>query len=125
MRKKVRNTGWMYLGMVYVFAACQFNPATTETDKQQVASADTLTYEYQHYTLYSDHLVKTSETTDTAFYTVSYPAFPDSTVNQFVLATLLGSDTATVKGSAQTFIGEFDEFFLSDGFPRVWTSESH
>jgi len=124
MRKKMTNMSWAYVSIVCVFAACQFNQETKETDKQ-TTSVDTLTYKYQHYTLYSDHLVKTSETTDTAFYTVSYPSFTDSTVNQFVLTTLLGSDTASVKGTAQTFIGEFDEFFLSDAFPRVWTSESH
>jgi len=124
MRKKMTNMSWAYVSIACVFAACQFNQETKETDKQ-TTSVDTLTYKYQHYTLYSDHLVKTSETTDTAFYTVSYPSFTDSTINQFVLTTLLGSDTASVKGTAQTFIGEFDEFFLSDAFPRVWTSESH
>ncbi|GGC35754.1 hypothetical protein GCM10011386_29870 [Parapedobacter defluvii] len=124
MRKKTINTGWIYFGVACVFSACQFNSESSDAGKQAVTT-DTLAYEYQHYVLYSDHIVKTNETTDTSFYAVSYPSFKDSAVNRFVLTTLLGSDTATVEGSARTFVNEFDEFFLSDAFPRVWTSESH
>lgn len=124
MQKNIININWVFLGVACIFSACQFNSETKNADKQAV-SVDTLTYEYQHYTLYSDHIVKTSETTDTTFYAASYPSFKDSTVNRFVLTTLLGNDTATVKGAAQTFVNEFDEFFLSDAFPRIWTSESH
>lgn len=125
MLKKIVHIAWLCFGVTsFVLSGCQFNRDTEQTDEQTV-SADTLTYEYQHYTRYSDHVVKTSETTDTTFYSVSYPSFEDSVVNRFVLKTLLGSDTATVKGSAETFIGEFDDFFLSDAYPRIWTSESH
>jgi len=124
MQKKKLNRIWLYLSVSCVFSACQLNQKTEETNEQSTL-ADTLTYDYQHYTLYSEQIVKTNETTDTAFYTVSYPSFNDSTVNHFVLATLLGDDTATVTGTAQTFIGEFDEFFRSESYPRVWTSESH
>src|SRR5690606_16620174 len=112
MRKKITYIGWLCFGITCVFSACQFNRETEETDKQ-TASLDTLAYDYQHYTLYSDHVVKTSETTDTTFYAVSYPSFQDSTVDRFVLTTLLGNDTAAVKGTAQTFIGEFDDVLLS------------
>jgi len=118
------NTGSLCLIMLCFFSACQFSQKTDETDASSL-SLDTLAYEYEHYTQYSDHVLKTNETTDTAFYAVSYPSFTDSTVNRFVLTTLLGNDTATVQASAQTFVDEYDQFFLSDPFPRIWTSESH
>ena len=120
---KIEAVG-LYLMVLCVFSACQFSQETEKTDTPP-QPLDTLTYEYQHYTQYSDHVVKTNETTDTAFYSVSYPTFADTTVNRFVLTTLLGNDTATVKATAQTFVDEYDQFFLSDPFPRIWTSESH
>jgi len=125
MLKKIVQKAWLCLSVAScVLSGCQFNRETNERDEQAV-STDTLAYEYEHYTLYSDHVVKTNETTDTTFYAVSYPSFKDSMANRFVLKTLLGSDTATVKGAAQTFVSEFDRFFLSDAFPRIWTSESN
>src|SRR5690606_8673634 len=102
-------------------SACQYIPKD-EKAAEDYGLTDTLAYEYQHYIRYSEHIVKTAETTDTAFYTVSYPSFKDSTVNRFVLTALLGNDTATIIGTAQTFINEYDRFFLSDPFPRIWTS---
>ena len=107
-----------------IASACQLNSGDQET-KGNAQAADTLSYEYKRYTQYSSNLVKTSETTDTTYYAASYPVFQDSTVNRFVLSTLLGNDTATVEETAQTFISEFDDFHQSDPFPRVWTSESH
>ena len=104
--------------------ACQPNTGNQKTAKESTA-LDTLVYEYTDYLLYSNNLIKTSETTDTTFFSVSYPVFQDSAVNRFVRAELLGSDTATVEKAAQVFIGEFDRFYQSDSFPRVWTSESH
>lgn len=115
---------WLFLmaGAAMV-GACQFNSDNQETTGKAQAT-DTLSYEYKRYTQYSSNLVKTSETTDTTYYTASYPVFQDSAINRFVLNALLG-DTTTVEESAQTFINEFDDFHHSDPFPRVWTSESH
>ncbi|SKB39427.1 protein of unknown function [Parapedobacter luteus] len=118
---KLRN---LYLLSTVLLSACQNHTDTKGTTANSAAS-DTLEYEYEHYIKYSSNLVKTSETTDTTYFTVSYPRFQDSVVNRFVLAAVLGSDTATVEGAAQTFISEFDDFHASDPFPRVWTSESH
>lgn len=109
---------------LFVVSACQFGTGTKKATNQ-TTKMDTLTYEYKDYVLYSDHVVQTTETTDTSYFAASYPVFPDSTVNQFVLAALLGNDTTTIEGTAKTFISEFDEFFRSDPFPRVWTSETH
>src|SRR5690606_23085065 len=106
--------------------ACQSGPDNNSADEEQhTAAADTLTYEYKRYIKYSDKLIKTTETTDTSFFSVSYPLFQDSAVNRFVLSSLLGSDTTTVERAAQSFISEFDRFHGADPFPRVWTSESH
>ncbi len=105
-------------------AACQPNTNTQEANRRATA-ADTLAYTYEHYIKYSKNLVKTSETTDTAFFAASYPIFNDSTANTFVQSALLGSDSATVETAASAFIGEFDRFYASDPFPRIWTSESH
>ena len=124
MRKAIIHTGAPYILLVCMLSACQYNQKARETNAPS-SLTDTLVYDYQHYTQYSDHIVKTEETTDTAFYTVSYPAFEDSIVNRFVLSSLLANDTATIKTTAQTFIDEFDRFFKSDPFPRIWTSESH
>ena len=107
-----------------VFSACQSNrDGQQHTDHPPVA--DTLTYVYKDYIKYSEHLIKTSETTDTAFYAASYPVFDDSAANRFVLTALLGNDTSTVEEAGNTFIGEFDRFYASDPYPRIWTSESH
>jgi len=105
-------------------AACHSN---TNKQKETGATnaADTLTYVYEDYIKYSENLIKTSETTDTSFYAASYPVFVDSTANLSVRTALLGNDTATVEETAASFIKEFDRFYASDPFPRVWTSESH
>ncbi|MGK6351382.1 DUF3298 domain-containing protein [Parapedobacter sp. DT-150] len=121
--KAIKNMAGL-IGLLF-FGACQFNANTEDDADKQTAAADTLTYEYEEYIKYSENLIKTSETTDTTYFAVSYPRFQDSLVNRFVLATLLGNDTASVAGTAQTFIREFDDFQQSDPFPRVWTSESH
>lgn len=113
-----------YIMGALLMGACQLNTDNGRTQGQTTAP-DTLAYEYKDYLKYSDNLIRTSETTDTTFFAVSYPVFQDSAVNRFVQTELLGSDTATVEKSAQTFIGEFDNFYQSDPFPRVWTSESH
>lgn len=125
MKKATSYLLWAFIGTACTLSGCQLNPENTGNDQTQTEAADTLAYEYRHYTLHSQNVVKTTETTDTTFYSVSYPLFNDSAVNRFVLTTLLGSDTATVAGSAQTFVKEFDDFFLTDPFPRIWTSESH
>jgi len=104
--------------------ACQSNPGTGNGDEAD-KRADTLVYEYKDYIKYSQHIIQTSETTDTSFFSVSYPEFRDSAVNRFVMTSLLGNDTATVEASAQAFIGDFDQFWQSDPYPRVWTSQSH
>ncbi len=113
-----------YILGVLLIGACQLNTGDRGTEAQATAP-DTLAYKYKDYLKYSDNLVKTSETTDTTFFAVSYPVFQDTAVNRFVQTELLGSDTATVEKSAQTFVEEFDNFYRSDPFPRVWTSESH
>lgn len=105
-------------------SACQPNTAEQEKTAHNPA-ADTLVYQYENYIKYSENLIKTSETTDTAFFAASYPVFDDSTANRFVRGALLGNDTTTVPQAATTFIGEFDRFYGSDPFPRIWTSELH
>jgi len=124
MRMKSTKNVLTYLvaGLVMT-GACQSGSDTRETNAG--TNTDTLTYEYADYIKYSENVIKTSETTDTAFFAASYPVFQDSAVNHFVLSALLGSDTTSVERAAQTFIGEFDDFFQSDAFPRIWTSESH
>ncbi|WP_257667849.1 DUF3298 and DUF4163 domain-containing protein [Parapedobacter tibetensis] len=107
-----------------VLGACQSNSDNNEAESQ-VQHADTLAYQYENYIKYSDFPIKTSETTDTTYFAMSYPSFQDSAVNRFVMGALLGDDTASVEGVAQTFIDEFDDFRQSDPFPRVWASESH
>ena len=109
---------------VAAFAGCEFNATNSQSDVADTKN-DTLTYEYTDYIQFSDHLVKTEETTDTTFFSVSYPVFTDSAVNRFVNSALLGSDTATAEKSATEFISEFDRFIASDPFPRVWVSESN
>lgn len=113
---------WISLGVV--LSACQSNTAKREGTEYN-AAADTLAYKYEDYIKYSENLVRTSETTDTAFFAVSYPVFNDPEVDGFVRAALLGNDTITIAEAASTFIGEFDRFHTSDPFPRIWTSESH
>ena len=105
-------------------SACQSNTRDQDTTGSDIAS-DTLTYVYEDYIKYSENLIKTSETTDTAFFAASYPVFDDSAANRFVRTALLGNDTATVEQAASVFVGEFDRFYSSDPFPRVWTSDSH
>jgi len=114
------------LGIVVGLAvtACQSNGDKQQTTDHSV-SGDTLAYTYKDYIKYSDNLIKTSETTDTAFYAASYPVFDDTAANRFVQTALLGDDGTTVEEAAGTFIDEFDRFYLSDPFPRIWTSESH
>src|SRR5690606_24904773 len=111
-----------FFGLALV--ACQ--PSMDEQQaNDQNAAIDTLTYRYEDYIKYSENLIKTSETTDTAFYAASYPVFDDSSANRFVQTALLGDDSTTVEEAASTFIGEFDRFYTSDPYPRIWTSESH
>src|SRR5690606_35165164 len=111
-----------FFGLALV--ACQ--PSMDEQQaNDQNAAIDTLTYRYEDYIKYSKNLIKTSETTDTAFYAASYPVFDDSAANRFVQTALLGDDSTTVETAASAFIGEFDRFYASDPFPRIWTSESH
>lgn len=105
-------------------AACQPNTGEKEGTRA-TGVVDTLAYVYEDYIKYSKNLIKTSETTDTAFYAASYPVFDDSTANRFVQTALLGDDSTTIEQAASTFIGEFDRFFASDPYPRIWTSESH
>ena len=112
------------IAAVMVMAACQSNTGGSESTEQP-ATADTLGYVYEDYIKYSDNLIKTEETTDTAFYAASYPVFEDTAVNRMVLTALLGNDTSTVESAAGTFVGEFDRFYASDPYPRIWTSESH
>ncbi|SEL87068.1 DUF3298 and DUF4163 domain-containing protein [Parapedobacter koreensis] len=121
---KRSNISIFYIVVATLLGACQSNTETQESTGNKVA-LDTLEYNDEDYVRYSDNLVKTSETTDTTYFAVSYPKFQDTVVNRFVLSALLGSDTATVAGAAQTFIKEFDDFHQSDPFPRIWTSESH
>ncbi|MFB2120135.1 RsiV family protein [Parapedobacter sp. 2B3] len=109
---------------ILLMEACQLN---TDKEKTQAGkpAADTLAYAYEDYIKYSSNLIKTSETTDTTFFAASYPVFDEPTADRFVRMALLGNDTTTVAEAAGTFIGEFDRFFASDPFPRVWTSASH
>lgn len=107
-----------------LIGSCQFNTTDRDT-RQQKPVMDTLAYEYKDYIKFSENVMRTTETTDTTFFAVSYPIFQDSAVNRFVQTVLLGSDTTTVEKSAHSFISEFDNFYQSDPFPRVWTSESH
>jgi len=109
---------------ILLMGACQLNTDKGETQAEKPA-ADTLAYVYEDYIKYSENLIKTSETTDTAFYAASYPVFDDSSANRFVQTALLGDDSTTVEEAASTFIGEFDRFYTSDPYPRIWTSESH
>jgi len=115
---------WIYLLSLLLLAACQSNTDSTQRADRST-TLDTLTYEYKHFIRYSENLVRTTETTDTSYFSVSYPVFPDSVVNDLVRASLLGSDTVSVERAAEQFIEDFDRFMASDPFPRVWTSESH
>lgn len=108
----------------FALSACQPGIGEKDGTKNTVA-VDTLTYVYQDYIKYSENLIKTSETTDTAFFAASYPVFDDSTANRFVQTALLGDDSTTVEEAASMFIGEFDRFYSSDPYPRIWTSASH
>lgn len=116
------TTYCIFVGMA--LSACQPNTGDQDTTGTAIET-DTLAYVYEDYIKYSKNLIQTSETTDTAFFAASYPVFEDSTANRFVSAALLGNDTSTVEDAARTFIGEFDRFYASDPYPRVWTSESH
>ena len=119
----IRVVTYLLFGAL-LLAACRPNNGTREqTDGN--AAADTLAYRYEDYIKYSENLIKTSEVTDTAFYAASYPVFDDTIVNRFVRTALLGNDSGTVAEAASTFIGEFDRFYASDPFPRVWTSATH
>lgn len=112
----------LFVGLA--LSECQPNTGENEGSEHTVV-VDTLAYVYADYIKYSEHLIKTSETTDTAFFAASYPVFDDSIANRFVQAALLGDDSTTVVEAANTFIGEFDRFYASDPYPRIWTSESH
>lgn len=125
MKNDMNATGHFFpLFFLLLLTGCQPNMDSNQ-QSDRAAAADTLTYKYMDYIRYSDNVVKTTETTDTTFFSVSYPVFDDSVVNRFVQTTLLGSDTASVERAAEQFIGDFDRFVKSDPFPRVWTSESH
>lgn len=121
---KINIGNWLLLSFAWLLVGCQPNGGA-DRDNLQATTTDTLTYEYTDYIQYSDRLVKTSETTDTTFFLVSYPVFADSTANLFVREALLGNDTASVEATASQFIADFDRFMDSDPFPRVWVSESH
>ncbi|WP_262248999.1 DUF3298 and DUF4163 domain-containing protein [Parapedobacter soli] len=119
-----RLTGYsIIVGMALV--SCQPNTSQQESTAVRGAAADTLAYTYKNYLKYSEHLIKTGETTDTAFFDASYPVFSDSLADRFVRIALLGNDSTTVEDAAATFIGEFDRFYASDPYPRIWTSELH
>jgi len=106
------KTSWALLGAVCVFSACRFGTSIDKASDETV-SQDTLAYEYTDYTVYSQHVITTTETTDTTYFTASYPVFADSTVNRFVSAALLGNDTATVEHEASTSrISEDQLFYL-------------
>ncbi len=113
-----------FVSIGLALATCQPNTSKQHESGRNPA-ADTLAYTYKDYIKYSENLIKTSETTDTAFFAASYPLFDDSTANRFVQTALLGDDSTTVEEAASTFIGEFDRFHASDPYPRIWTSESH
>src|SRR5690606_31526416 len=111
MKKNINNTGtWLLLFCLTILSGCQPNSGDGRASDNKRAATDTLTYQYTDYTRFSDHLVKTSETTDTTFFSVSYPVFADSTVNLFVREALLGSDTASVEKAADQFTSDFDRF---------------
>src|SRR3546814_791928 len=112
----------LFVGLA--LSACQPNTGENEGSEHTVV-VDTLAYVYEDYIKYSEHLIKTSETTDTTFFAASFPVFDDSVANRFVQTALLGDDSTTVEEAANTFIGEFDRFYASDPYPRIWPSESH
>lgn len=113
-----------YCGFVVLLAACQLGNTENQTSGTAISHADTLTYTYEDYVLYSKNIIKTSETTDTSYFKVSYPVFTDDRVNRFVLKTITGDDTLSIVQAAENFISEFDSFHESDEYPRIWMAET-
>lgn len=123
LKKSITGSLSVFL-LLSLLMGCGSSPDNGQQSNGKV-SVDTLSYQYTTYIQYSDQLIKTTETTDTTYFSVSYPVFADTVINQFIRKSLLGDDTASVEETADQFIGEFNRFQQSDPFPRVWVSESH
>src|SRR5690606_6799296 len=105
--KKITINRLSILFLLPVLVGCWSGSDSDQQSKGKIPSIDTLSYQYTEYTRYSDQLVKTTETTDTTYFSVSYPVFEDTTINQFIRKSLLGDDTMSVEEAADQFIGEF------------------
>lgn len=126
VRRSTKMNKEVYVGMMVAVlllcASCQSTQTSTQEEQANGTDTlqDTLTYSYKTYVIHSDSIVETPDTKDTTFYKVSYPVFHDREFNDFVLNTLIGEEKKSILEAGENFISEFENFHLSDEYPRVW-----
>lgn len=84
--------------------------------------ADTLTYTTERYRQASEHVIHTTETTDTTAFVASYPVFNEPALDEIVRYALTHSDTADVASAADEFIAEYDQWVEESGMAHTWYS---
>lgn len=119
---------YLVFAALWALTACQNPGGDGQQAEPPVTAPDTLIYKYKTYEKRSEHIVKTTETTDTSFFRATYPVFADDTLNQFVKSSVIVNDNpdkvyTTLEEAGEAFIRDFDQFYPKDPYPRVWTSE--
>lgn len=108
------------IAWLIVAAACQQSPTNNHVEGRTAVRADTLTYTLESYQQASEHLVVTTEVTDTTLFKASYPKFDDEALNRIIHYSLTNSDTASIEEVAATFIAEYDGFVETYDFVNTW-----
>lgn len=110
------------IAFTFFAIACQqsTNNGSDNPEGTAAVRADTLTYTSESFQHTSEHILITTEVTDTTVYKVSYPVFNDDQLNEIIRYSITNSDTATVEDVAVEFIAEYDGYFERFDFVSTW-----
>ena len=111
--------------LIVLASSCQ-GPASNNNSSPvstAVVRADTLTYTTERYRQSSEHVMTTSEVTDTTAFSASYPMFNEPALDEIVRYALTNSDTAGIENVAKAFIAEYDEWVNESGYAHSWFSQ--
>lgn len=102
--------------------ACQQQSTTQNNDVEgrTAVRADTLTYTTESYRHASEHIMETSEVTDTTVFKASFPKFNDEDLNQIIRYAVTSSDTASIEEVANEFITEYDGHVDTYDYVHAW-----
>lgn len=104
--------------------SCQQSANTgTDANNTAVVRADTLAYTTERYQQASEHIVSTTEVTDTTLFQAAYPVFNEPALDEIIRYALTNSDTASVETTAAAFIAEYDELVSSSDYAHPWFSQ--